>query len=126
MRAALIDELGRPPRPAELPDAEGEGALVEILATPLNPIDIGVGSGKFFGGHPQLPFVPGCEGVGRIRGGDGGLVYLFSGGLGLSRNGAMAERCEAGAIVAEVPDGADPALAAALGIAGLAGWMPLA
>ena len=26
----------------------------------------------------------------------------------------------------EVPDGADPALAAALGIAGLAGWLPFA
>ena len=38
----------------------------------------------------------------------------------------MAERAEPGAVVAEVPDGADPAVAAALGIAGLAGWMPFA
>jgi len=127
MRAALIDELGRPPRPAEPPDAEGEGALVEILAAPLNPIDIAVGAGKFFGGHPELPFVPGCEGVGRIRGGDGGLVYIFSDGLGLSRNGAIAELARSGSVEPiPVPGGADPAVAAALGIAGLAGWLPFA
>lgn len=38
----------------------------------------------------------------------------------------MAERAAPGAVVVEVPEGADPALAAALGIAGLAGWLPLA
>jgi NADPH:quinone reductase len=68
--------------------------------------------------------VPGCECVGREAGGR--LVWTFGGGLGLARNGTMAERAEPGAVVAEVPDGADPAIAAALGIAGLAGWMPVA
>lgn len=127
MRAALIDELGRPPRPAELPDPEGEGALVEMLAASLNPLDLAVGSGRFYGGHPALPFVPGCEGVGRIRGGDGALVYVFGDGLGLSRNGAVAELARSGSVEPiPVPDGADPAVAAALGIAGLAGWLPLA
>jgi NADPH2:quinone reductase len=38
----------------------------------------------------------------------------------------MAERAEAGGVAVEVPEGADPALAAALGVAGLAGWMPVA
>ena len=38
----------------------------------------------------------------------------------------MAERALPGAVVAALPAGADPAVAAALGIAGLAGWMPLA
>jgi NADPH2:quinone reductase len=38
----------------------------------------------------------------------------------------MAELALPGAVVAEVPDGVDAALAAALGIAGLAGWVPLA
>ena len=42
-------------------------------------------------------------------------------------NGAMAERATIGdAHAVDVPDGADPALAAALGIAGLAGWLPFA
>ena len=48
-----------------------------------------------------------------------------AGGLGLARNGTMADRAELGVVVAEVPEGADPAVAAALGIAGLAGWMPV-
>jgi len=108
--------LGEAPEPA--------GESLEVLAAALNPIDRAVAAGQFYGGHPPLPFVPGCECVGREAGGR--IVWTFSGGLGLARNGTMAERAEPGAVVAEVPEGADPALAAALGIAGLAGWMPLA
>lgn len=95
-----------------------------MLAAPLNPIDRAVAAGQFYGGHPPLPFVPGCECVGREAGGR--IVWTFGGGLGLARNGTMAERAEPGAVAAEVPDGLDPALAAALGIAGLAGWLPVA
>jgi NADPH:quinone reductase-like Zn-dependent oxidoreductase len=103
---------------------EPAGASLEVLAAPLNPLDRAVAAGQFYGGHPALPYVPGCELVGREAGGR--IVWTFGGGLGLARNGAMAERAEAGAVVAEVPAGADPALAAALGIAGLAGWLPFA
>lgn len=122
MRAALITQLGRPPIVGEAPEPAGES--LEVLAAPLNPIDRAVAAGLFYGGHPPLPFVPGCECVGREAGGR--VVWTFGGGLGLARNGAMAERAEPGSVVAEVPDGADPALAAALGIAGLAGWLPVA
>ena len=122
MRAALISELGRPPQVGEAPEPAGES--LEVLAAALNPIDRAVAAGQFYGGHPPLPFVPGCECVGREAGGR--VVWTFGGGLGLARNGTMAERSEPGAIVAEVPDGADPAVAAALGIAGLAGWLPVA
>jgi NADPH:quinone reductase len=122
MRAALISELGRPPEVGEAPEPEGES--LEVLAAPLNPIDRAVAAGLFYGGHPPLPYVPGCEFVGREAGGR--VVWTFSGGLGLARSGGMTERALPGAVVVEVPDGADPALASALGIAGLAGWMPLA
>ena len=121
MRAALITELGRPPSVGEAPEA---GESIEVLAAALNPIDRAVAAGQFYGGHPPLPFVPGCEFVGREAGGR--IVWTFGGGLGLARNGGMAERAQPGAVVAEVPDGVDPALAAALGIAGLAGWLPVA
>jgi NADPH2:quinone reductase len=61
------------------------------------------------------------------RAGDGRLVWLFGGSLGRTSNGAMAERAAIGdSHLYDVPDGADPALAAGLGIAGLAGWLPLA
>lgn len=124
VRAAQITELGRPPTMGEAPDPAAE-TLVEVLAAPLNPIDIAVGSGRFYGGHPPLPFVPGCECVGRLRG-SGELVWTHGGGLGVSRDGTMAALASAGALVVPVPTGADPAVAAALGIAGLAGWLPVA
>jgi NADPH2:quinone reductase len=122
VRAALITELGRTPIVGEA--TEPSAPSLEVLAAALNPIDRAVAAGKFYGGHPPLPYVPGCECVGREPGGR--VVWTFGGGLGLGRNGTMAERAETGAVVAEVPDGVDPALAAALGIAGLAGWMPVA
>ena len=122
MKAALVTELGRPPEAGEASEPAGE--TLEVLAAPLNPLDRAVAAGTFYGGHPPLPFVPGCECVGREAGGR--IVWTFGGGLGLGRDGTMAERAVPGAFVVEVPDGADPALAAALGIAGLAGWLPVA
>lgn len=127
MRAAVVRELGRPPELAEVPEpapAEGE-ALVEVLATPLNPIDIAVGAGRFYGGHPELPYVPGCECVGRLESGQ--LVWAHGSGLGVKRDGGLAERLAAPRkVLLELPEEAEPALAGALGIAGLAGWLPLA
>ena len=122
MRAALITQLGSAPEVGEAP--EPTGASIQVLAAALNPLDRAVAAGTFYGGHPPLPYVPGCECVGRDAGGR--IVWTFGGGLGLARNGAMAECAEPGANVVEVPGGADLAVAAALGIAGLAGWMPLA
>ena len=122
MRAAQITELGSPPQVAEAPEPGNES--IEVLAVALNPIDRAVAAGKFYGGHPPLPYVPGSECVGREPGGR--IVWTFGDGLGLARNGTVAERAAPGGVVAEVPDGADPALAAALGIAGLAGWIPIA
>jgi NADPH:quinone reductase len=122
LRAALVTQLGRPPQVGEAPEPDGE--TLAVLAAPINPVDVAVAAGRFYGGHPELPYVPGCECVG--RNGSGRIVWTFGGGLGLARNGTMAERSAVGAVVAEVPEGADVALAAALGIAGLAGFMPVA
>jgi NADPH2:quinone reductase len=106
----------------EAPEPDGE--TLDVLAAALNPLDYAVAAGRFYGGHPPLPFVPGCECVGRDA--TGRVVWTFGGGLGLARNGTLAERAAPGSVVAEVPQGADLAVAAALGIAGLAGWMPVA
>src|SRR5262245_66133784 len=55
------------------------------------------------------------------------MVWIFGGSLGRTSNGAMSERVAIGdAQLYDVPDGADPAVAAGLGIAGLAGWLPFA
>ena len=124
MRAALITELQGLPSAAEV-DAPAGPDVVEVVAAPLNPIDLAVSRGVLATGHPPLPYVPGCEGVGRTA--DGRLVWVFGGALGRTTNGAMAESVAIGdAHAIEIPDGADPALAGALGIAGLAGWLPFA
>jgi NADPH2:quinone reductase len=120
----VITELGRPPELAERPDPSGE-EIYEISAVSLNPVDVNVGAGRYFGGHPELPYVPGCEGVGRAP--DGTRVYLFSDGLGLSRDGLLAERAAAPADLGiPLPDAVSDEIAASCGIAGMAGWMPVA
>ncbi len=123
MRAALIREVGGAPAVGEV--AEPAGESVEVLAAPINPIDLAVSRGILATGHPDLPYVPGCEAVGRTD--DGRVVWIFGGSLGRTSAGTIAERAQIGdAHAIDVPDGADPALAAALGIAGLAGWLPFA
>jgi NADPH:quinone reductase len=124
MRAALIRELGSAPELGEVDALQGDD-VVEVLAAPINPVDLAVASGAYVAGHPPLPYVPGCEAVGRTA--DGRVVWVFGGGFGLLRSGGMGDRASVGeAVAVEVPHGADPALAAGLGIAGLAGWLPFA
>jgi len=123
MKAALIRDVAAVPEVGDV--AEPSGETIEVLAAPINPIDLAVSRGVLATGHPELPYVPGCEGVGRTS--DGKVVWIFGGSLGRTANGAMAERAAVGdAHAIEVPAGADAALAAALGIAGLAGWLPFA
>ena len=128
MRAAVVRELGAPPEVAELPGPEpGDGEVVlEVVAAALNPLDVAVAAGRFYGGHPPLPYVPGAEAVGRVDE-SAGLVWTSGGGLGVAKNGTLAERVAvARGRLVPVPDGVDPALAVALGIAGIAGWLPVA
>ena len=123
MKAALIRQVGGIPEPAEVEAPDGE--VVEVLAAPINPIDLAVSRGVLATGHPELPYVPGCEVVGRTA--DGRTMWVFGGALGRTRSGGIAQRAAIGdAMAIEVPEGADPAVAAGLGIAGLAGWLPLA
>ncbi len=123
MKAALIREVGAAPEVGEA--AEPSGEAIEVLAAPINPIDLAVSRGILATGHPELPYVPGCEAVGSAA--DGRMVWIFGGSLGRTSPGAIAERAPVGdAHAIEVPEGADPALAAGLGIAGLAGWLPFA
>lgn len=130
MRAALVPEIGRPPEPGEAPEPTREKgeALVEVLAVPLNPIDVNVAAGRFYGGSPPTPYVAGSEAVGVVRESDshtpGTLVWAHA---GTKRNGALAELfCAPDAELVPLPEGTDPALAGALGVAGLAGWLPVA
>jgi len=120
VRGAHIVELGAQPVPVEV---EGEGSF-EIVTVALNPLDLAVAAGRFAGGHPPLPYVPGCEAVGRRN---GERLHLFGDGRGTVKDGFLVERVEfPDAFAVPVPDGLDDALAAACGIAGMAGWAPVA
>lgn len=130
MRAARVHELGTPPGSDEVepPERTNGTALLEVAAVALNPLDVAIGAGRFYGGSPPLPYVPGSEAAGRVLVGHstapGTRVYLFGDGLGIARDGTLAER----AVVAEerlvpLPDDVDTELAVACGIAGIAGWL---
>ena len=60
------------------------GETIEVLAAPINPIDLAVSRGVLATGHPELPYVPGCEAVGRI---DDRIVWIFGGSMGRTSHG---------------------------------------
>lgn len=132
MRAAILSEYEAPPAPGERPAppaTEGK-AVVELLAAALNPADLAIASGSFPAGSPPLPYVPGIEGVGSIVESDrfpaGTRVWASGRGLGVAADGTFATRFAASEdVLVEVPAEADDLLAAALGVVGLAAWMPL-
>ena len=120
MRGAQIAELGAAPEVVEL---ERDGA-VEIRAVALDPIDVAVANGHFYGGHPPFPYVPGNEAVGFV---DGVRMHLHGENRGITQDGFLVERLDfPAALGAPVPDELDDGTAAACGVAGLAGWMPVA
>lgn len=124
MRAALVNEIGAPPtlgdRPEPMPD-DGT-TLVTIDAVALNPVDVAIAAGAFYAGHPPVPFVVGLEGVGHTD--DGRQVYCQGAGKGIGADGFAAERVAVpDDVPIEIPAGSDPAVAVALGTAGMAGWL---
>jgi NADPH2:quinone reductase len=124
MRAALVEQIGQAPVVGEVAEPQrGEGqALVQVTAAAINPVDISMSLGKFYGGVPEVPYVMGREAVGRVVEGDRlepGTQIWFQPAGGAFAEYALAD--ESQAIV--LPEGTDHALAAALGIAGLSGWL---
>jgi NADPH:quinone reductase-like Zn-dependent oxidoreductase len=124
MRAAVLHAYGATPRCETFEEpVAGDGQLVvEVTAAGVNPVDVRKAAGTFVSGPPPLPSVVGSEGVGRVVG-DGRRVYF---GAPVAPFGAYAERVLVGAEdPIELPDAIDDGVAVALGIAGLAGWLPL-
>ena len=114
MRAARLHELGGTPRIDEVDDPRGEPVL-DVTASALNPVDIAIGNGRFYGGAPEVPYVIGSEAVGRMP--DGRRVWYHA-------RGAMAERVPVThEQLVDVPDGVGDPLALACGVAGLTGWL---
>jgi NADPH:quinone reductase len=116
LRAAVVEALGRPPAPAEMPEPRrrpGE-ALVRIHAAALNPVELHIWKGHFFDGPPRPPYVIGLEGIGVVEEGDrlapGTRVRVEFVHPGYGRDGAVAEL----ALAPEEPDDSDRASQAAV------------
>jgi NADPH2:quinone reductase len=131
MRAAVVQDVGQPPRPAELPEpSAGDGqALVRVTAAPLNPVEIRVASGRF-PRPPQTPYAPGAEGVGTvIQNGrlPAGTRVRFETPLpGFGANGGLAQVAAVySESLVELPDAASDELSAAVGTVGITAWMAL-
>ena len=121
----MIERYGEPPVLRDVPEPTVDGAtLVEVIAAPLNPVDLSIASGKFYAGSPPTPYVPGGEGIGRLlqNGKPGPRVYFRA----VLPNGALAER----AVVSQsqtvpIPDSVPDGVAAALGTPGIAAYLAL-
>lgn len=117
MRAAILQKVGGVPTVGEFDEPDGE--VVEVRLAGCNPVDLARASGDT--GTPPIPSVVGQEGIGCTV--DGTRVYFNS---PPEPFGSWAQRCRVDpALTFPVPDGLDDDLAVALGIAGLAAWLPL-
>ena len=102
---------------------------MRVNAAPINQLDLLISSGRFYGGAPAVPYVPGVEGVGTVveakRLTSGARVW-FDFGRFDNALGSMAEMCivdESRCL--ELRHDVDDETAAALGLTGVAAWMSL-
>ncbi len=118
MKAAVLHAFGETPVVEEIADpTAGDGQeVVEVVAAGINPVDLFVASGRFYGPTPPLPAPVGSEAV--VRRADGSLGYVPK-----AASGTLAERAvvNTGSVI-DLPAGIDPGQAIAAGIAGLAAW----
>ncbi len=118
VRAARLTEHGHPLEVQQVPlaDPADDDVVVEMGYAGVNPIDRYHALGTVAPDAP-LPRTIGLEGVGTL---DGRWVALHGHGLGVVRDGLWADGAVVPrAAVVPVPDGVEPAAAAAMGVAGV-------
>jgi NADPH2:quinone reductase len=115
--AARLHELGGAPRVDEV-DAPAGSHVVEVAAAALNPVDIAIGTGRFYGGTPERPYVIGSEAVGTAA--DGRHVW-FRGSCTVAEQAVAPPEH-----TYEIPAGVSDEAALACGIAGVTGWLAVA
>ncbi|WP_217921381.1 quinone oxidoreductase family protein [Miltoncostaea oceani] len=126
MRGLSVTDRGATPVVAEVPEpVAGPGtALVRVSRASINPLDLAIAAGRFYMPVPDPPYVPGAEIVGEVIASEahppGTRVWAIGLTGGIAEVAAVPE-----AALVPVPEGCDDDLAVALGIAGLAGWMPV-
>lgn len=132
MRAALLTTCGEPPELTERtsPERHPGTTTVRTTAAPITPLDLLCASGTSYFGEPDLPYIPGVQGVGRVVASDslpvdGRVWFATSAGMAPG-NGSLAEEVVVadGDLVAVTHDVEDT-LVAALGLSAVAAWMAL-
>lgn len=123
MKAAIIQELGKPPRYGDFADpVAGPGeTVVTVTATAVSRLVRGRAAGSHYSAGTAPPFIPGIDGAGQSP--DGRRVYF---GFPRPPFGSMAERTvvpSAGLI--PLPAGLDDVVAAAAANPGMSCWVPL-
>ena len=123
MRAAVIRASGGPPTLEQFADPQATQGLTvgTLVAAALNPLDVALVNDQIPFRRLPPPYVAGYEGV--VQLGDGTRCYL---GGPPAPYGTLAELVPVPDSAGfPVPVGVDPGLAAALGVAGLVGWVAL-
>src|SRR5262245_30013865 len=136
MRAATITTHGQAPSLGERaePTLAPGHALVATTAVPITPLDLLCASGTSYFGPPELPYVPGVQGIGVVRAAyeddAGDLVgrhVWFATTAGMAPgDGSLSELCGvARDDIVVLPAGVDDAVAASLGLSAVAAWEAL-
>jgi NADPH2:quinone reductase len=131
IQAAIVDAPGAQPRlgSVALPPRTPGTTLVAVVAAPLNPLDLVIASGTFHSVRHEEPYVPGSECAGVVLASDryppGSLVYAECHASPATAGAFAARVLIADEDLLPLPDGLDPVLAAAVGNAGTAAFMPL-
>jgi NADPH2:quinone reductase len=132
MPAAVLVRHGVPPehRPYPVPGRGAGQALIRVTAAPISPLDLLCASGRSYFGPPQLPYIPGVQGVGTVVEADTlapGRRVWFSCDAGMKPgDGSMAAYCVVDeSAVLTLPDDVPDDLVAALGLSAIAAWMAL-
>ncbi len=123
MKAAVLHELGQPPRFEDFadPTAGKDEAFIRVLAASLKMVDRQLASGSHYASTHQLPIICGVDGLGTIE--DGTRVFF---GGPRRPYGAMAEYTVAPrAFCFPVPAEIDDAAAAALPNPGVSAWLSI-
>lgn len=116
MLAAQVSAFGRPETAIEVveqPDPGEPGADEVVVKTeffPINPADLLNLEGKYGAAPPNLPMIPGAEGVGRIAMAGSNVRHVKAGDrVLLPGPGTWRERIKAPAkVVFALPEGVDP------------------
>ncbi|NMO57191.1 zinc-binding alcohol dehydrogenase family protein [Actinoplanes sp. TBRC 11911] len=121
IRAAVLTICGRPPAVGERPvPPVGNGQVrISVAAAPITPLDLLCATGTSYFGMPELPYVPGVQGVGHRE--DGTPVWFATSAGMRPGDGSMAAAVAVPANdVVTLPHGVPLEAIAALGLSAVA------